>query len=53
MCLCVRKHNPAPLYVEEIANEALLSGSHFCGASKEGFGTTPRKHIVGFRLELA
>lgn len=47
------EHLGCPLYIEEIASRTSLSTSHFCRAFKESYGTTPHKHIIGLRLELA
>jgi AraC family transcriptional regulator len=47
------EHLGRPLYIKEIASQVSLSVSHFCRAFRESHGTTPHKHILRLRLELA
>jgi AraC family transcriptional regulator len=47
------EHLGRSLHTEEIARQVSLSASHFGHAFKESYGTSPHKHIIGLRLELA
>jgi len=42
-----------PLRIEELAEQAALSTSHFARAFKDSFGATPQRYITGLRLERA
>jgi AraC family transcriptional regulator len=39
--------------VEDLARQVSLSASHFAGAFKASFGTTPHLHIIRMRVQLA
>jgi len=41
------------LRIEELAEQAALSTSHFARAFKDSFGTTPQRYITALRLERA
>jgi AraC-like DNA-binding protein len=49
----LKEHLERPVHLSELAEQVLLSVSHFCRAFKETFGETPHAYIVGLRLELA
>ena len=49
----LKEHLERPVQLSELAEQVLLSVSHFCRAFKETFGDTPHAYIVGLRLELA
>lgn len=49
----LRRSLHRPLRIEELAEQAALSASHFARAFKDSFGTTPHSYIIGLRLELA
>ena len=49
----LKEHLHRPIALKELARRVSLSASHFCRAFKQSFGTTPHRHIIGLRLELA
>ncbi|MGK9230894.1 AraC family transcriptional regulator [Inquilinus limosus] len=49
----LRRSLDRPLRLEELAEQAALSVSHFARAFKESFGTTPHSYIIRLRLERA
>ena len=49
----VREHLERPVQNNELAEQILLSVSHFCRAFKETFGDTPHAYLIRLRLETA
>lgn len=49
----LRRSLDRPLHLEELADQAALSVSHFARAFKDSFGTTPHSYITGLRLQRA
>ena len=49
----LRRSLDRPLRLEELAEQAALSVSHFARAFKDSFGATPQRYITGLRLERA
>ncbi|WP_225767594.1 helix-turn-helix domain-containing protein [Inquilinus sp. Marseille-Q2685] len=49
----LRRSLHRPLRIEELAEQAALSISHFARAFKDSFGTTPHGYIIRLRLEQA
>jgi AraC family transcriptional regulator len=49
----LREHLEHPVRVDELAEQASLSVSHFYRAFKDTFGSTPHVYIIRLRLELA
>jgi|AraplaMF_Cvi_mMS_1032046.scaffolds.fasta_scaffold03928_3 AraC-like DNA-binding protein len=49
----LRRSLHRPLRIEELAEQAALSASHFARAFKDSFGATPQRYITGLRLERA
>ncbi len=49
----LRRSLHRPLRLEELAEQAALSVSHFARAFKDSFGTTPHSYITGLRLQRA
>ena len=49
----LRRSLDRPLRLEELADQAALSVSHFARAFKDSFGTTPHSYITGLRLQRA
>ncbi|WP_342238199.1 AraC family transcriptional regulator [Inquilinus sp. OTU3971] len=49
----LRRSLHRPLRLEELAEQAALSVSHFARAFKDSFGTTPHGYIIRLRLERA
>jgi AraC-like DNA-binding protein len=41
------------IHVDQLADHACLSVSHFCRAFKKSFGNSPHNYIIQLRLELA
>ena len=49
----LNEHLERPVRLDELAQQALLSRSHFCRAFKETFGDTPHGYIVRQKLRRA
>lgn len=49
----MNEHLERQVRLDELAEQALLSVSHFCRAFKESFGDTPHGHIVRQKLKRA
>jgi AraC family transcriptional regulator len=49
----LQEHLADPLHLSELARQASLSVSYFCRAFRDSYGTSPHKHIIRLRLELA
>ena len=49
----LRRSLHRPLRLEELAEQAALSVSHFARAFKDSFGTTPHSYVTGLRLHRA
>lgn len=49
----MRQRLESQLRLRDLADQASLSVSYFSRAFKESFGTTPRQHVTGLRVELA
>ncbi len=49
----VAEHYAGPIAVEELAEQAALSASHFSRLFKETIGVSPHQFVLGYRVEQA
>lgn len=49
----VAEHYTGPIAVEELAEQAALSASHFSRLFKETIGVSPHQFVLGYRVEQA